>query len=183
MTDSPAPSAPCRSPPPRCWPPAARRPEADAADGGDPRQPARARRRDAGAHAVGRRRADLRMPRKAADASCPEWVFVAPEARLVDANGMLVGHHYAGPTWEAGDGSKVVGTVKAKVDSPDAARHPLAAAGDAQHRQAGPVRQGHDDPARGHAAASRRPRAAAPRRSASRSACLQAQYAQYAPTL
>ena len=57
--------------------------------------------------------------RKAADASFPAWVFVAPEARLVDANGVLVGHHYAGPTWEAGDGSKVVGSVTAKVDSPD----------------------------------------------------------------
>jgi hypothetical protein len=48
----------------------------------------------------------------------PEWVFVAPEAKLVDSNGVLVGHHYAGPTWEAGDGSKVVGVVKAKVDAP-----------------------------------------------------------------
>jgi hypothetical protein len=56
---------------------------------------------------------------RADGAGFPEWVFVAPEARLVDANGVLVGHHYAGPTWEAGDGSKVVGVVKAKVDSPD----------------------------------------------------------------
>ncbi len=58
--------------------------------------------------------------RKAPDASFPDWVFVAPEARLLDANGTLVGKHYAGPTWEAADGSKVVGTVKAKVDAPDA---------------------------------------------------------------
>jgi len=57
--------------------------------------------------------------RKAADASFPDWVFVAPEARLSDANGTLVGRHYAGPTWEAQDGSQVVGSVKAKVDSPD----------------------------------------------------------------
>ncbi len=57
--------------------------------------------------------------RKAADASFPEWVFVAPEARLVDAAGTLVGRHYAGPTWEAGDGSKVVGVVTSKVDAPD----------------------------------------------------------------
>ena len=55
--------------------------------------------------------------RKAADASFPAWVFVAPDAKLVDAGGVLVGHHYAGPTWEAGDGSKVVGVVKAKVDA------------------------------------------------------------------
>ena len=57
--------------------------------------------------------------RKAADASFPEWVFVAPEAKLVDAAGTTLGRHYAGPTWEAGDGSKVVGVVKAKVDAPD----------------------------------------------------------------
>jgi hypothetical protein len=57
---------------------------------------------------------------KASDASAAEWVFVAPEAKLVDGNGAPVGHHYAGPTWEAADGSKVVGVVKAKMDAPDA---------------------------------------------------------------
>ena len=57
--------------------------------------------------------------RKTADADFPAWVFVAPEAKLADAAGTAVGRHYAGPTWEAGDGSKVVGVVKAKVDAPD----------------------------------------------------------------
>ena len=56
--------------------------------------------------------------RAKAGRGAPEWVFVAPDANLVDINGTLVGHHYAGPTWEAGDGSKVVGVVKAKVDAP-----------------------------------------------------------------
>ena len=56
--------------------------------------------------------------RAKADGGFPEWVFVAPDARLSDANGVLLGHHDAGPTWEAGDGSKVVGVVKAKVDAP-----------------------------------------------------------------
>jgi hypothetical protein len=40
------------------------------------------------------------------------WFFVAPEAALFDDpcyHGQ-VGIHYAGPTWEAKDGSKVVGT-------------------------------------------------------------------------
>ena len=55
--------------------------------------------------------------RKAADGNFPEWVFVAPEARLADSNGTTLGHHYAGPTWEANDGSKVVGVVKAKADA------------------------------------------------------------------
>jgi len=43
--------------------------------------------------------------------------LVAPEATLKDATGTLVGRHYAGPTWEANDGSKVVGVVKAKADA------------------------------------------------------------------
>ena len=55
--------------------------------------------------------------RKAAGASFPDWVFVAPEANLKDSNGVLLGRHYAGPTWEANDGSKVVGVVKAKADA------------------------------------------------------------------
>ena len=29
-----------------------------------------------------------------------------------------MGKHYAGPTWESDDGSKVVGTVKARADAP-----------------------------------------------------------------
>lgn len=49
-----------------------------------------------------------------------EWVFRAPEAVLFDAAGNGVGKHYAGPTWEANDGSKVVGEAKARSDGPDA---------------------------------------------------------------
>lgn len=35
------------------------------------------------------------------------WTLVAPQAQLVDRRGRTVGTHYAGPTWEALDGSKV----------------------------------------------------------------------------
>jgi hypothetical protein len=49
-----------------------------------------------------------------------KWVFVAPEAQLFDANGRLIGKHYAGPTWESADGSKVVGAVKSRADAPAA---------------------------------------------------------------
>jgi len=49
-----------------------------------------------------------------------EWVFKAPEADLFDTAGKKIGKHYAGPTWEANDGSKVVGELKTKADSPDA---------------------------------------------------------------
>src|ERR1700680_2854158 len=48
-----------------------------------------------------------------------EWVFQAPEAELVDAGGKSIGKHYAGPTWEANDGSKVIGEVSARDDGPD----------------------------------------------------------------
>jgi hypothetical protein len=48
-----------------------------------------------------------------------EWVFKAPEAELFDSAGKRVGRHYAGPTWESNDGSKVVGEVKARDNGPD----------------------------------------------------------------
>ncbi len=49
-----------------------------------------------------------------------EWTFKAPEADLFDSKDKKIGKHYAGPTWESNDGSKVVGEVKAKDDGPDA---------------------------------------------------------------
>ncbi len=53
------------------------------------------------------------------DATKFEWSLKAPEAELFDASGKKVVKHYAGPTWEAADGSKVVGEVKARDDGPD----------------------------------------------------------------
>jgi hypothetical protein len=47
------------------------------------------------------------------------WVLTAPEAELFEPNTKALGKHYAGPTWESIDGSKVVGQVKAKADAPD----------------------------------------------------------------
>jgi hypothetical protein len=49
-----------------------------------------------------------------------EWVFLAPEAELLDGADHPVGKHYAGPSWESSaDGSKVVGKVTARADAPD----------------------------------------------------------------
>ncbi|PLP96294.1 hypothetical protein CYJ10_33225 [Cupriavidus pauculus] len=39
------------------------------------------------------------------------WTLVAPEATLTDDLGQVVVKHYAGPTWEAPDGSKITGKV------------------------------------------------------------------------
>jgi hypothetical protein len=47
------------------------------------------------------------------------WLLLGPEADLLDQAGHKIGKHYAGPTWEAGDGSKVVGEVAARAPSPD----------------------------------------------------------------
>ncbi len=47
------------------------------------------------------------------------WVFTAPEANLYDEHGHLAGTHFAGPTWEANDGSTVVGVKVASAASPD----------------------------------------------------------------
>lgn len=47
-----------------------------------------------------------------------EWAFKAPEAELVGSDGGKIGRHYAGPTWEAADGSKVVGTALASAAAP-----------------------------------------------------------------
>jgi hypothetical protein len=59
-----------------------------------------------------------------AEGAAPGWVFVAPEATLQDAAGAPAGRHGAGPSWEARDGSRVEGVVKAKVDAPDAGAIP-----------------------------------------------------------
>jgi Protein of unknown function (DUF3455) len=47
-----------------------------------------------------------------------EWAFKAPEAALLDAEGKPFAKHYAGPTWEAPDGSKAVGKVLANEPAP-----------------------------------------------------------------
>ena len=49
-----------------------------------------------------------------------KWAFIAPEAELFDQAGKKIGRHYAGPHWEAADGSRVVGVVKERADAPAA---------------------------------------------------------------
>ena len=56
--------------------------------------------------------------RAKADRTGYEWAFVAPEATLLDEGGRTVGRHYAGPHWEASDGSKVLGAVKERENAP-----------------------------------------------------------------
>ena len=61
---------------------------------------------------------------KSDDSSRYEWALKAPEAELTGEGGAPLGKHYAGPTWESTDGSKVAGQVKARDPGPDASAIP-----------------------------------------------------------
>jgi Protein of unknown function (DUF3455) len=54
---------------------------------------------------------------KANAAGAMAWAFIAPEAQLL-ADKANAGSHGAGPFWMALDGSKTIGTVKARADAP-----------------------------------------------------------------
>jgi len=74
------------------------------------------------AHAVGVQIYECAMI--AAQPAHYEWTSTAPEAQLSDRAGRKLGRHYAGPTWESVDGSKVVGEVIARDGGPDSAAIP-----------------------------------------------------------
>ena len=54
-----------------------------------------------------------------ADAAQSSWTLKAPDAQLVDDKGKPFGKHFAGPSWEANDGSRVTGKAVANAPSPD----------------------------------------------------------------
>ena len=54
------------------------------------------------------------------DGPQPGWTLKAPDAQLFDKDGKAFGKHFAGPSWEASDGSRVVGKAAANAPSPDA---------------------------------------------------------------
>jgi hypothetical protein len=53
-----------------------------------------------------------------------EWVLRGPEAELRDDGGHVIGRHYAGPTWESSDGSKVVATLVRRLPAADTSAVP-----------------------------------------------------------
>jgi hypothetical protein len=53
------------------------------------------------------------------DAAQFAWPLKAPDAQLFDKDGKPFGKHFAGPSWEATDGSRVTGKAAANVPSPD----------------------------------------------------------------
>ena len=53
--------------------------------------------------------------------SCPDghWTLKAPDAKLLDQHGEVIGKHFAGPTWRLNDGSEVKGKVIASRPASD----------------------------------------------------------------
>jgi hypothetical protein len=49
-----------------------------------------------------------------------KWTLKAPDAKLLDASGTIVGSHFAGPTWKLLDGSQVQGELIASKPAPEA---------------------------------------------------------------
>ena len=48
-----------------------------------------------------------------------QWKLKAPDAKLLDAGGQMIGTHFAGPTWRLNDGSEVKGKMIASQSAPD----------------------------------------------------------------
>jgi hypothetical protein len=49
------------------------------------------------------------------------WTLKAPDARLLDAKGQVIGRHFAGPSWQLNDSSRITGKAVAHADAPDPA--------------------------------------------------------------
>jgi Protein of unknown function (DUF3455) len=54
-----------------------------------------------------------------ADGAQFAWTLKAPDAQLFEKSGKAFGKHFAGPSWEANDGSRVAGKAVANAPSPD----------------------------------------------------------------
>jgi Protein of unknown function (DUF3455) len=52
------------------------------------------------------------------------WALTAPDAKLLNKEGSVIGRHFAGPTWQLNDGSWVKGKAVAKQVAPDATAVP-----------------------------------------------------------
>ena len=47
------------------------------------------------------------------------WALKAPDAKLLNQEGSVIGRHFAGPTWQLNDGSWVKGKAVARQVAPD----------------------------------------------------------------
>jgi hypothetical protein len=70
---------------------------------------------------VGRNMQTYECRAKPGDASSAVWIYVASEGGLFDAQGREVGKHtFPPPVWIASDGSKIAGSIRARLDAPRA---------------------------------------------------------------
>lgn len=66
-----------------------------------------------------------------------DWALEGPQADLFDRTGNRIGRHYAGPTWEAADGSRVTAQMQAHADAPDGRSIPWLLLSATTHEGAG----------------------------------------------
>jgi hypothetical protein len=66
-----------------------------------------------------------------------QWQFKAPDAVLFDAQGRQIGRHYAGPTWEFNDGSRITAKLVRKQDATTAKAVPWLLLETVEHKGAG----------------------------------------------
>jgi Protein of unknown function (DUF3455) len=92
----------------------------------DALQPSAGERRAFEHHARGVQIYRCAAAANAAAGAKPAWAFVAPQAELFSAasSTTVLGLHGAGPFWQANDGSRVQGQVKARADAPQAGAIP-----------------------------------------------------------
>ena len=69
------------------------------------------------AHGVG---SQIYICQAAADGKAA-WALKAPDAELRDAQGAVIGHHSAGPSWKYKDGSEITGKAIGRVNAPESA--------------------------------------------------------------
>jgi hypothetical protein len=67
------------------------------------------------------------------------WVLSGPDAKLLAESGKQVGSHFAGPTWEWSDGSRVIGRPVANA-TPDSDSIPWLLLTAAQHQGEGAMK-------------------------------------------
>ena len=48
-----------------------------------------------------------------------KWILKAPDAKLLDTSGKIIGSHFAGPTWRLLDGSQIQGELIASKPAPE----------------------------------------------------------------
>jgi hypothetical protein len=68
------------------------------------------------------------------------WAFSRPDAKLFDDSGKQIGSHFAGPTWESSDGSRVI-AKQAATATPDSNSIPWLYLKATDHQGAGVMKR------------------------------------------